>query len=125
MASLALVRPSAVEADGDHSVRPTAIFTDSQREELREIVRTRSFKTGKFTLSSGDESNLYFNMKPTMMDVRGSELAARALISLMESTGAEFVSGLEMGAVPVIGAMAAVGSTAATAATSARAPTYS
>lgn len=85
------------------------VFSDSDRNELRKIIQERSFKTGIFTLSSGHQSNLYFNMKPTMMDSRGAVLAALAFIALMHQTESEYVSGLEMGAVPVIGAMAAVG----------------
>jgi len=85
------------------------IFPADARAELAGIIRTRSFKTGQFTLASGKQSTLYFNMKPTMMDQRGGELAARGFIALMLESGADYVSGLEMGAVPVIGAMAAIG----------------
>ncbi|MEQ1902437.1 MAG: orotate phosphoribosyltransferase [Devosia sp.] len=80
------------------------------RQELFEIVRERSFRYGLFTLSSGKESHLYFNMKPTMMSPRGAELAARAFLSIAQEVGAEYVGGLEMGAVPVIGSMAAISS---------------
>lgn len=86
-----------------------AIFSDAHRSELAGIVRARSFKTGTFTLSSGKQSSLYFNLKPTMLDARGGELAARAFVAMMAEAGCEYVSGLEMGAVPVIGAMAALG----------------
>lgn len=87
----------------------TPVFSDDQRAELASIIRNRSFKTGQFTLASGKQSTLYFNMKPTMMDARGGELCARGFIALLQESGAEYVSGLEMGAVPVIGAMAAIG----------------
>jgi orotate phosphoribosyltransferase len=108
MGSVAQLKPSSTSDDGNARTRGD-VFSDSARVELRDIIRTRSFKTGQFTLSSGQQSNLYFNMKPTMMDAHGAELAARAFISLMDQTDAEYVSGLEMGAVPVIGAMAAIG----------------
>ena len=85
------------------------LFSVQDRQTLLGIIREKSFKTGRFTLSSGQESNLYFNMKPTMMDPLGAALGARAFIELMLESGAEYVSGLEMGAVPAIGAMAAVG----------------
>lgn len=88
----------------------TTSLNAADREELLAIVRARSFRTGNFTLASGKQSNRYFNMKPTMMDPRGAELAARALLAIARDCGAEYVSGLEMGAVPVIGAMAAIGS---------------
>ncbi len=75
---------------------------------LLEIVRARSFRKGKFRLSSGAESDLYFNMKPTMMDPRGAFLAARAFLARVQEEKAEWVGGLEMGAVPVIASLAAV-----------------
>lgn len=99
--------PSLADGDGA-DVSPPILSSDS-REELRRIIQIRSFRTGDFTLSSGAKSSLYFNMKPTMMDPRGAELSARAFIAQMVATQSDFVSGLEMGAVPVIGAMAAVG----------------
>ena len=88
----------------------TTYLDEAARDELIAIVRARSFRTGDFTLSSGKRSGLYFNMKPTMMDPRGAELAARALLAVARDRGAEYVSGLEMGAVPVIGSMAAISS---------------
>ena len=78
--------------------------------ELLQIVSERSFRRGRFTLASGKESELYFNMKPTMMHARGAELSAQAVLAILDGLGADYVSGLEMGAVPVIGAMAAISS---------------
>lgn len=83
-------------------------------EELRNLIKERSFRTGTFTLSSGKQSNLYFNMKPTMMWPRGAELAARAFLDIAANVGADYVGGLEMGAVPVIGSLAAISSSNAT-----------
>jgi orotate phosphoribosyltransferase len=75
---------------------------------LFEIIRTRSFRRGKFKLSSGVESELYFNLKPTMMDPRGALLCARAFLAKVRDENADYVGGLEMGAVPVLGSLAAV-----------------
>ncbi len=77
--------------------------------ELFELIRTRSFRRGKFTLASGRESELYFNLKPTMMWPKGALLAARAFLDRIHAEGVEYVGGLEMGAVPLLGALAAVG----------------
>jgi orotate phosphoribosyltransferase len=82
------------------------------REELKAIIRARSFRQGKFTLASGRESDLYFNMKPTMMNARGAELAARCLLDLLAAYRFDYIGGLEMGAVPVIGSAAALSSAA-------------
>ena len=80
----------------------------SGEAELRELIRARSFRRGEFTLASGRKSDLYFNLKPTMMDPRGAHLSALAFLDRVHAERAEYVGGLEMGAVPVIAALAAV-----------------
>jgi orotate phosphoribosyltransferase len=79
-----------------------------ERARLVAIIRERSFATGQFTLASGRESNLYFNLKPTLMLPEGGYLATRALLALAKDAAPEFVGGLELGAVPILGAMAAM-----------------
>ena len=76
--------------------------------ELLELIKRRSFRRGTFTLSSGRESNLYFNLKPTMMSPRGARLCAAAFLSRIREENLDYVGGLEMGAVPVIGSLAAI-----------------
>ena len=75
--------------------------------ELLEMIRSRSRRLGKFTLASGRESDLYLNLKPTMMDPRGARLCAEAFLARVPA-GTEYVGGIEMGAVPVTAAMAAI-----------------
>ena len=84
-------------------------LNDAERRELLAIVAARSFRRGLFKLSSGAESHLYFNLKPTMMNPRGAYLSARAFLDILGEEEADYVGGLEMGAVPIIGAVAAVG----------------
>lgn len=81
---------------------------DGGEPELRELIRARSFRLGKFTLVSGAESDLYFNLKPTMMDPRGAHLSARAFLARIAPEQVDYVGGLEMGAVPVIASVAAI-----------------
>jgi orotate phosphoribosyltransferase len=76
--------------------------------KLFEIIRTRSFKRGHFKLASGRESELYFNLKPTMMSPAGALTSARALLARIWPENPDYVGGLEMGAVPVIAALAAL-----------------
>ncbi len=85
-----------------------APLTSEERARLVAIVRDRSFRTGKFTLASGRESTLYFNLKPTLMQPEGSYLAARGLLALATDAHPDFAGGLEMGAVPILGAIAAL-----------------
>ena len=75
--------------------------------ELLEMIRARSMRLGKFTLASGRESDLYLNLKPTMMTARGARLCAEAFLARVPA-GTDYVGGIEMGAVPIIGALAAV-----------------
>jgi len=76
--------------------------------KLFEVIRERSFRRGKFKLASGAESELYFNLKPTMMSPAGALLSARALLARIWPEKVDYVGGLEMGAVPVIASLAAL-----------------
>ena len=75
--------------------------------ELLEMIRTRSMRLGHFKLASGRESDLYLNLKPTMMDPRGARLCAEAMLARVPAN-TDYVGGLEMGAVPALAALAAL-----------------
>jgi orotate phosphoribosyltransferase len=77
-------------------------------QALFDIIRERSFRRGKFTLASGRQSELYFNLKPTMMAPQGALLCAHALLARIWPDNPDYVGGLEMGAVPAIAALAAL-----------------
>ena len=76
--------------------------------QLRDVIRQRSYRRGKFRLASGAESEFYFNLKPTMMSPEGAYLSARALLGKIRGENVDTVGGLEMGAVPVIACIAAL-----------------
>jgi orotate phosphoribosyltransferase len=80
------------------------------RNALIALVRERSFQTGpEMKLASGRTSTIYFNMKPTMMHPEGARLIATLMLDALADAKADFIGGLEMGAVPVVTAVAAVG----------------
>ena len=90
-----LARSEPVTADG----------ASDPRARLRDIIAARSFRLGQmFRLVSGVESNVYFNMKPTMFDPEGAALMARLVVERLAAAGASAVGGLEMGAVPIVAA---------------------
>ncbi len=91
----------------DSAGMPGKVWGRDERE-LFELIRDRSFRRGKFTLASGRESEMYFNLKPTMMFPRGAHLAAKAFLERIRAEGVDFVGGLEMGAVPLMGSLAAI-----------------
>jgi orotate phosphoribosyltransferase len=72
---------------------------------LEDIIFRKSFYRGKVFLSSGKESTVYFDMKPSMFDPQGACLIADRVLQEAQVVKAEFVGGLEMGAVPIIGAV--------------------
>lgn len=88
--------------------KPERIAEGGSRERLMSIIKRLSFSNDRLVhLSSGRESMLYFNMKPTMLDCEGSWHLARELLKVIP-TNIRFVGGLEMGAVPLVSSMAPV-----------------
>jgi orotate phosphoribosyltransferase len=83
------------------------------RQRLFDIIRDRSFRQGgSFTLVSGRTSTIYFNLKPAMLDPYGARLIGAALAGKAAALGATCISGLEMGAVPLVAAAAAMSAVA-------------
>lgn len=83
------------------------------RQRLFAIIRDRSFRQGgRFTLVSGRTSTIYFNLKPAMLDPDGARLMGAALAGKAAALGATCISGLEMGAVPLVAAAAAMSAVA-------------
>lgn len=103
MATLLDRRPADFNG-GASSMRDTSYDADA----LRELLRNRTFKRGVFQLASGRRSRIYFNMKATMMMPEGAAQCARGLLDLLEGLGADYIGGLEMGAVPLLGTVAAL-----------------
>ncbi len=84
--------------------------TDAKlKARLVDIVKARSFQSGKeVKLASGNTSTYYFNMKPTMLDAEGAHVIATLILAAIADLDADFIGGLEMGAVPLASAVAAV-----------------
>ncbi len=91
---------------------------ESDRTELAQILRTKSVKTGKFTLASGKESDLYVDCRVTTLDARGAVLVGRVLHDLLRKEEAAkglsigSLGGLTMGADPITLAVAMTSSLA-------------
>lgn len=79
---------------------------DTDRERLRRLIETLSLRVGEeFTLSSGRKSNVFFNLKQTMLHPEGADLLAEAILGILEERQVHNVGGLEMGAVPMVSAL--------------------
>ncbi len=72
---------------------------------LVELVRELAFIDGgsddAFTLASGRQSRWFFDTKPVMMHPESTHLLGELFNLRMDAMGADFVGGLELGAVPL------------------------
>jgi orotate phosphoribosyltransferase len=83
------------------------------RTTLLTIIGRRSFRQGgEFRLASGRTSTIYFNLKPAMLDPQGARLIGQAIAAKAAELGADYVGGLELGAVPIVAATAAMSAVA-------------
>lgn len=84
----------------------------SARDELLELLATRSFRLGEFTLSSGGRSDYYIDCRTTTLHARGAELTGRVFLELIQRQGwqPQAVGGLTMGADPIVVATSIISS---------------
>ena len=84
----------------------------SVRDELLELLATRSFRLGEFTLSSGGRSDYYIDCRTTTLHARGAELTGRVFLDLIQQQGwkPQAVGGLTMGADPIVVATSIISS---------------
>jgi orotate phosphoribosyltransferase len=72
------------------------------RQRAFNIIKSKSFFRGEVTLASGQKSDHYFDMKPSMFEPEGVDVLARMILERIDGARADLVGGLEMGAVPLI-----------------------
>ena len=77
----------------------------SKKMRLLEMLKEKAYRKGKFTLSSGKESEHYINCKPVTLDGEGLSLISTLLLPLLE-WDTKAVAGLTLGADPLVSAVA-------------------
>jgi len=81
------------------------IRKDSRFADLVAFVKEMAFIDGghddAFTLASGKKSRWFFDMKPVMMHPEAGRLIGKMINQRCDEIGADFVGGLELGAVPL------------------------
>ena len=70
-------------------------------DPLLELLASRAYRRGQFTLASGRSSEHYVNCKPVTLSGRGAQLLAPKLLALVEPNAAA-VAGLTLGADPMV-----------------------
>ena len=90
---------------GLHMSVPTTLREDARWKRLVDLVRELAFLDGgndeAFTLASGRTSRWFFDMKPVMMNPEAGRLVGELMNARCDEIGADFVGGLELGAVPL------------------------
>lgn len=82
----------------------------SERDRLRELLKSQSLMFGDFTLVSGKKSTFYFDSKRTTLLPEGAWLTAREVLRLVREKGivADAIGGLTLGADPIVCPVAAL-----------------
>jgi orotate phosphoribosyltransferase len=83
------------------------------RQELLELLASKSFRLGDFKLSSGATSDYYIDCRTTTLDAKGSRLTGHVFLEEMRAQGwhANAIGGLTMGADPIVVSVAVVSGT--------------
>jgi orotate phosphoribosyltransferase len=76
-------------------------MTDSSRQRLLQLLRTRAFLRGQFTLASGKQSSYYINSKKILFHSEAVALLGEALYEQTRDLDIQAVGGLEVGAIPL------------------------
>ena len=71
------------------------------RETLQQLLHDNAYRHGKFTLSSGQESEHYVNCKPVTLSCEGNALLSKLMIKYIDKK-AVAVGGLTLGADPLV-----------------------
>jgi len=79
----------------------------SAREELLRVLAEKSFRLGKFELSSGATSDYYVDCRATTLDARGSQLTGEVFLNEIRKRDwrPQAIGGLTMGADPIVTAV--------------------
>src|SRR5206468_8438904 len=85
----------------------------SARQDLVQLLATKSFRLGEFKLSSGGTSDYYIDCRLTTLDARGAQLTGQVFLEEIRERGwnAQAIGGLTMGADPIVVAVAVTSGT--------------
>lgn len=85
----------------------------SARQELLQLLATKSFRLGQFKLASGVTSDYYIDCRATTLDARGAQLTGQVFLEEIRARGwnVQAIGGLTMGADPIVIAVAVTSGT--------------
>jgi orotate phosphoribosyltransferase len=79
-------------------------MTVNNKQRLKEILLEKSYRQGKFTLSSGLESDFYIDGKQTTLSAEGAYLCGKEIFALIKNNPEPIssVGGMTLGADPLV-----------------------
>ena len=82
----------------------------SPRQDLLRLLAYKSFRLGKFKLSSGGTSDYYIDCRTTTLDAKGARLTGEVFCDEIRQRGwkPQAIGGLTMGADPIVTAVSVV-----------------
>jgi orotate phosphoribosyltransferase len=82
----------------------------NHREQLKQLLLTKSYRHGKFTLSSGRESDFYIDGKQTTLSAEGAYLCGKLIFEIIKNNPGKIdaVGGMTLGADPLVTAVSVV-----------------
>lgn len=84
----------------------TSTIHPDVRARLFDLIREKSVLTGgDFTLASGGQSSVFFDMKMTLLDPEGMNLIAQMILDLLREEAVDALGGLVLGACPIVDAV--------------------
>ena len=96
-----------ISTSGAAAAAAAAASLSSDEQRLAQFIKTLCLvRAEAITLSSGKQSQFYFNMKRLAADPQAMRLAAKLLDArIIEHSDVNYIGGLELGAVPLIAAV--------------------
>src|SRR3990172_5933060 len=75
------------------------------REALKDLVRDKALRFGKFTLASGREASYYLDCRQITLDAAGARLIGEGMLDLLSPNMPDLVGGMAIGADPITAAI--------------------
>lgn len=79
------------------------------REQLLKMLKEKALMMGKFTLSSGKESNYYLDERVVTLSGKGAYFTALLMLDVLKDVDFDAIGGMTLAADPIIGAVITLG----------------
>lgn len=83
---------------------PLTLSPADQRHALLHLICALAYREGRFTLTSGRQSDYYINCKPVTLHPQGAYLIGQRVLALLPNS-TQAVAGMTLGADPILSAV--------------------